>query len=158
MSEAQAIVPFGKYRGQPIEVLRADQQYVDWLMAQDWFRERNPSLYQIIINNFQEPSETPEHNTLQVRFLDEKFRLAFLTALGWRPMVDWKSVVRDYYCSGIKAKIKDFQDDVRLGYASYQTKLEEARLKLVEVEAEFAALTTLPRRKDIFNVEFEISG
>ncbi len=46
------LVPFGKYKGQPVEALRADQAYADWLVAQDWFRERYQPIYQFIINNF----------------------------------------------------------------------------------------------------------
>lgn len=73
------IVPFGKYKGQPVETLRADRSYVDWLTAQDWFRQRHPNLLQIIVNNFEEPTETPEHNRLQARFLDNEFCYAFLS-------------------------------------------------------------------------------
>ncbi len=69
------LVPFGKYKGQPIEVLVNDRQYLDWLTAQPWFRERHENLYTIIINNFAEPSETPEHNKLQAKFLDNNFCL-----------------------------------------------------------------------------------
>jgi hypothetical protein len=65
------IVPFGKYKGQPIERMLADQSYLQWLMAQDWFREK--PLYQVIINYGAEPQETPEHNALQVMFLDKSF-------------------------------------------------------------------------------------
>jgi hypothetical protein len=34
------IIPFGKYKGQPIEALAGDPQYVAWLLQQDWFRVR----------------------------------------------------------------------------------------------------------------------
>jgi hypothetical protein len=64
------IVPFGKYKGHPVEVLAADHAYCDWLVAQAWFRERYGNFYTLIVNNFAEPSETPEHNALQARFLD----------------------------------------------------------------------------------------
>jgi hypothetical protein len=67
------IVPFGKYKGQPVEALAADRSYLDWLTAQSWFRERYAGIYTLIINNFTEPSETPEHNRLQARFLDPEF-------------------------------------------------------------------------------------
>jgi len=66
------IVPFGKYRGQPVEVLQTDHAYCDWLTAQDWFRERYGGLWTVIVNNFAEPSETPEHNALQAKFLDQR--------------------------------------------------------------------------------------
>jgi hypothetical protein len=70
------IVPFGKYKGQPVERMMADSGYMQWLMAQDWFRTNN--LYQVIINYGAEPQETPEHNALQVLFLDEKYCENFL--------------------------------------------------------------------------------
>jgi hypothetical protein len=67
------IVPFGKYKGQPLEALANDRSYLDWLTAQDWFRERYANIYTLIVNNFAEPSETPDHNALQVLFLNDVF-------------------------------------------------------------------------------------
>lgn len=67
------IIPIGKYKGQRVEVLQSDPSYADWLTAQAWFRERYAGLFQIIVNNFREPAETPEHNRLQARFLDPAF-------------------------------------------------------------------------------------
>jgi hypothetical protein len=69
-----AVVPFGKYRGQQVEQLAADPEYCEWLMGQSWFVEKYQAIHTVIINNFGEPSETPEHNRLQLRFLDETFR------------------------------------------------------------------------------------
>jgi hypothetical protein len=71
---ATTLVPFGKYKGQPIEAMAHDRSYCDWLTAQPWFREKHPNVYTLVINNFAEPSETPEHNQMQVRFLDETWR------------------------------------------------------------------------------------
>ena len=71
------IVPFGKHKGKPIEALLDDREYLDWLLSQAWFQQRYGNIYQIVINNGQEPSETPEHNAMQVRFLDRDFRLRF---------------------------------------------------------------------------------
>lgn len=78
---SKEIVPFGKYKGQPLEAIVHDKQYVDWLCSQDWFREKFGGLHSIIINNFSEPTETPEHNSLQVMFLDDDFCLKFLKLL-----------------------------------------------------------------------------
>lgn len=75
------IVPFGKYKGQPIEVMQHDRGYCEWLMGQDWLQTRFPQLRTIIVNNFTEPSETPEHNALQARFLDDVFVLATIIAV-----------------------------------------------------------------------------
>lgn len=82
MGDAQ-IVPFGKYRGQPVEALAQDDQYREWLMAQPWFGERFPNLRTVIVNNFAAPEETPEHNALQALMLDDAWTLRFLrTVLG----------------------------------------------------------------------------
>jgi len=71
------IVPFGKYKGQPIELMANDPQYVNWALAQESIRKRYPDFVNIIINNFQTPSETPEHNAMQVKFLDKNFASQF---------------------------------------------------------------------------------
>lgn len=80
MGDDTKIVPFGKYKGQPIEVLASDRGYADWLMGQAWFRERFGAIHTIIVNNFQEASETPEHNALQALFLDDDFCRRFFVA------------------------------------------------------------------------------
>lgn len=64
------IIPFGKYKGQPIEAIQYDKQYLDWLVNQSWFKERYQTLNAIIINNFNEPTDSPEHNKLQALFLN----------------------------------------------------------------------------------------
>ena len=87
MTEASRIVLFGKYKDQPIEALAQDRPYVEWLCARPWFREKFAGLYTVIINNFQEPNETPEHNALQVLFLDDQFCARFFGVLkqDWQP-------------------------------------------------------------------------
>lgn len=72
-SRPHEVVPFGKYKGQPAEAMIADRQYCDWLVSQDWFRDRFQSIYQVVINYGQEPQETPEHNEIQARFVDRTF-------------------------------------------------------------------------------------
>jgi hypothetical protein len=71
------IVPFGKYKGQPVEVLASDPQYVEWLLSQNSIKTKYPDIINVIINNFQTPSETPEHNAIQVKFLDDDYRVNF---------------------------------------------------------------------------------
>jgi uncharacterized protein (DUF3820 family) len=77
------LVPFGKYKGQPVERLLEDKDYAEWLMAQDWFKNRFGPLYTVVINHGQEPVDTPEHNALQAKFLDFDFRAAFAPATAW---------------------------------------------------------------------------
>jgi hypothetical protein len=74
------IIPFGKYKDQPVDVLKSDKQYLDWLMTQDWFKDRYPQLNTVIINNFKEPSDTPEHNALVANFLDDDFAYKLLSS------------------------------------------------------------------------------
>lgn len=66
------IIPFGKHKGKPVEVLIADDKYRDWLTAQNWFRERFAELYAATID-YNKTSETPEHNQMQVMFLDGEY-------------------------------------------------------------------------------------
>ena len=78
------LVPFGKYKGQPMEAMQMDTRYCEWLATQDWFRERYANVYQqVIINNFTEQSETPEHNRLQMKFLDKSLCRRFEEFFGF---------------------------------------------------------------------------
>jgi hypothetical protein len=76
------IVPFGKYKNQPVEVLAQDKEYCEWLSGQGWVAQRYPGIHTLIINNFAEPSETPEHNALQLRFLDDALQLKVTLCLA----------------------------------------------------------------------------
>jgi hypothetical protein len=87
MSDTPNVIPFGKHRGKLVEELLVDDpKYVEWLSGQDWFRDKFSILYQVIINRGPETQETPEHNALQVLFLDDGFCTAFIDAMkpGWR--------------------------------------------------------------------------
>jgi uncharacterized protein (DUF3820 family) len=83
MIDRANIVPCGKYKGRPIEeVIESDPAYLQWLSGQDSFRSRFGVLYQVIINRGAEPEETPEHNALQVQFLDDDFCVRFVRRAG----------------------------------------------------------------------------
>jgi hypothetical protein len=76
------IIPFGKYKGRLVEeLLINDPQYLQWLTNQDWFRTEHVLLYQVVINRGAEPEHTPEHNAMQVKFLDDDFCRKFLRRL-----------------------------------------------------------------------------
>ena len=94
------LIPFGKHKGEPVEVLLADADYRDWLMAQPWFRDRYPVVYQTIINYGGEPADTPEHNEMQASFLDDERCLRLGAVISpktvsqdgsgvWRLRTDW---------------------------------------------------------------------
>lgn len=74
------IMPFGKYKGKPIEVLLQDEQYANWLKYQPWFREKFSNHYTLIVNNAStEPVDTPEHNEMQVKYKssDDRLKVAY---------------------------------------------------------------------------------
>jgi hypothetical protein len=75
------VVPFGKYRGQPVEVLAADHDYCEWLTAQPWFKARYLNVYNTVINYGAEPQDSPEHNQMQARFLDDAWCFALASLL-----------------------------------------------------------------------------
>lgn len=102
------IIEFGKFKGQPVEVLRQEPQYAEWLMQQPWLKDRYPKIYNVVINNFQEPSETPEHNRLQARFLDEDFVLKVISVLGKQRISHFGSSYRFVRCEfgDLSAKCK----------------------------------------------------
>jgi uncharacterized protein (DUF3820 family) len=81
------IIPFGKYKGRLVEeVLVDDPNYLQWLAGQDWFRAKFNILHQVIINRGAEPEETPDHNAMQVKFLDDDFCVRFMRCL--EPKID----------------------------------------------------------------------
>lgn len=100
--EKNQVIPFGKHKGKTVEeVQTSDPSYINWLTAQDWFREKFVVLHQTIIHSA-EPEETPEHNALQVMFLDDEFCFKFIRAAGlsassqpmknWRRWFEWRGI------------------------------------------------------------------
>ena len=69
------LVPFGKYKGQPITTLLNDTKYLEWCKQQEWF-QKFPIVYNICVNQTitsnNQNSKTPEHNKLQNLFLDNQ--------------------------------------------------------------------------------------
>lgn len=78
-------VPFGKYRGRPVEDMLADADYMDWLQSQPWFRARYGRL--LTQRDAEAASRTPVHNRLQALFLNEDYTRALLGLLG---KADWE--------------------------------------------------------------------
>jgi len=114
------IVPFGKYKNQPVEVLAHDREYCDWLVNQGWVKERFPDFFTVMINNFGEPAETPAHNAMQARFLEDRFCYKFLHALDkLYGILDKKSMVLGTL--GYRQFEADAIDvDLQLAYWSYE--------------------------------------
>lgn len=79
------IVTFGKYKDKPVTELLADDDYVKWLKQQSWFTNQKP-IYNIVvnqqINQSNLNSKTPEHNSLQNKFLDDNSRIKLITKIN----------------------------------------------------------------------------
>lgn len=74
-TQSLPLVPFGKYKGQPITTLMNDTKYLEWCKQQEWF-QKFPIVYNICVNETittsNQNSKTPEHNKLQNLFLENK--------------------------------------------------------------------------------------
>jgi hypothetical protein len=69
------IIPFGKYKGEPVEILAADKKYKEWLMRQTWFKEEHFLLYSIVLNNFRKAFDSPEFNRIKLLFENPVYRI-----------------------------------------------------------------------------------
>jgi len=74
-TQSLPLVPFGKYKGQPITTLMNDTKYLEWCKQQEWF-QKFPIVYNICVNQTittnNSNSKTPEHNKLQNLFLEKE--------------------------------------------------------------------------------------
>jgi hypothetical protein len=115
-----AVVPFGKYKGQAVEVMAADREYCDWLSAQPWFRDRFRDVYNVVINYGAEPQDTPEHNALQAMFLDDEFCIRVAAAAA----PDWFDVdgadAGDTWESERKASARRFDAPVTISHRAFE--------------------------------------
>jgi hypothetical protein len=153
------VVPFGKHKGATVaELLTKDPQYAEWVIAQGWVAERFAELHAAIATRGAASDDSPEHNAIQVRFLDETFRVSALLALR-RPRLFSQAVAkrkdlawREYESVyAIKRKLE---------LSSYHTAKEIQAELASQLEAAEAALeAVLLRPVHLFTeVAFEIRG
>jgi hypothetical protein len=73
-AQSLPIVTFGKYKGKPVTEFLADTSYVEWCKKQPGMLEKNPIIYNIVVNqqitSSNQNSKTPEHNKMQNLFLN----------------------------------------------------------------------------------------
>ena len=74
-SSGTNVVPFGKHKGQPMEVLRQDPEYAQWILDNGVVSETKYRNVYVFLTGQQsvESQDTPEHNRYQVMFLDQTF-------------------------------------------------------------------------------------
>jgi len=132
--KAGAIVPFGKYKDQPVELLLADGDYLNWVMSQPgivaMLQKRHPTIYNIIVTGAPTTEDTPEHNRLQAMFLEPDFQLAFIEAATGKTV---RATIESRVAEGNKEAI----DRARRSIAQAQKHVEEARAKLEEQQKDY---------------------
>ena len=69
------LVPFGRYEGQPIEVLLADKSYCAWMVGQASIREQYPELCDLAFKEHGTGLKTPGHNRMQAEYMTEEMSL-----------------------------------------------------------------------------------
>jgi hypothetical protein len=117
------VLPFGKHKGSTVaELLAKDPAYAEWVANQGWVAERFAELHAAILSRGAATDDSPEHNAIQVRFLDETFRMACLMAAFPGRTEKWKDLGREritkdereevsYYSSGRNiVELKKHQD------------------------------------------------
>ena len=126
------IVPFGKYKNQPVTSLMADTKYLEWCKTQPELLQKFPFIFNICVNQTittnNHPSKTPEHNKLQNMFLYENRKQQFINY-----------IYKNY--SETKTKlVKLYNDDE---FCRYFTKIDINNIKhsiykdKIEFEAKF---------------------
>lgn len=152
MNPVVEIVPFGKYKGKPLEILQSDPKYCEWLTAQDWFRENHASVYQLIINNFCEPTETPEHNRLQAMFLNNTLCLQLLRALSWEPLS--KNTMIDK----VQKKLNEARTQLAAALDHYYNRKKDLNDNILEIESFLEHYHNMENSQIKIENEFEYSG
>lgn len=118
MADEDVSVPFGKYKGRPVEDMLADGDYMIWLEAQPWFRER--FAYLLRARDQDALSRTPEHNKLQALFLSDPYRRAFFRVAAPDLLPRWEA-------AALKASLK-----AREAYRVAANAAEEAEQSLAD--------------------------
>jgi hypothetical protein len=129
---SEEFIPFGKYKGQPLEAIQSDKPYLDWLLAQSWFKEKHNDFYTIIINNFQEPADTPLHNSMQMKFLNPDYVLALLTEFD-SELKEYKIVFTDFEVHGWDVRTR-LSGECGVKLDKYRALESQKKAKLVEYE------------------------
>jgi uncharacterized protein (DUF3820 family) len=113
-TQSLPLVPFGKYKGQPITTLMNDTKYLEWCKQQEWF-QKFPIVYNICVNQTittnNSNSKTSEHNKLQNLFLNNEnveklLKIIFKKTskniqigsgdIKFEGMFNWDLIVRNY--------------------------------------------------------------
>jgi hypothetical protein len=145
------VLPFGKHKGATVaELLTKDPAYAEWIVAQGWVAERFAELHAAILSRGAATDDSPEHNAIQVRFLDPVFRLACLFAVNGDAM-------REDWANTIACQIDMAADDVRRAERGYIYPETDRPGRVDGAKRRLAALNSAIR-KFATSVRFEDRG
>lgn len=152
------VIPFGKHKGMTVaEMLAIDPAYADWVANQGWVAERFAELHAAILARGAVSDDSPEHNTIQARFLEPEFRTACLLAADPESL----KVTRDEFKKRLilltKYQISDARDLLKRkeeeGIISRATRiLKTAPVELDELKSDSIPFTLTTA------VKFEVRG
>jgi hypothetical protein len=145
------VIPFGKHKGKTVaELLTVDPGYADWVTSQGWVAERFAELHAAIINRGAGTDDTPEHNALQARFLDEAFRESTIKLAQEEKLQDELDDTKRHLIYDAKYEIDLFANPRYHWETISQERLDEAHAAMKDISEKNMALQT--------KVSFEISG
>jgi len=137
------LVPFGKYKGQPIAKLLSDSKYCDWLKNQPDMTVKYPIVYNFILGiNPKDDQPTPEHNKLQNKFLDRGFIESLLRFIFKDEFTEMDKYYDEHWVSAEKRRkylINKYRDTFIQKYVQQHmdTKKKKERDELEECLKEF---------------------
>ena len=78
------LISFGKYKGQPFEIVLQDEAYCRWLNDQSQFSVKRPELHKLIQERYFLKEETPVHNAMQLKWLDPNVLIKIFPVISSR--------------------------------------------------------------------------
>jgi len=154
MNQKTEIIPFGKHKGMPVEVIQEiDPKYLEWLKGQSFVRENFNNLYQIIINNSQSSDDTPEHNAMQIKFLEDEICLGAVFCKYQNKYLPERF---------IKNYVKEMQEEMVTGqldvFDEYKTPIPYSAEELIkmQLQIDYLQALTMPIRYSTYKIHREM--
>ncbi|MBE1426957.1 hypothetical protein H4684_003641 [Desulfomicrobium macestii] len=123
------LVPFGRYEGQPIEVLLAEKSYCAWMVGQASIREQYPELCDLAFKEHGPGLKTPSHNRMQAEYMTEEVSLRLFY------MVNPKIFNHDkeYYVHNLNDYFADKMPIVKMVCERMNNRISEIKKMAIEV-------------------------
>lgn len=136
------IIPFGKHKGATVaELLARDPAYADWVTGQGWVAERFAELHAAILSRGAGTDDTPEHNALQIRFLDKRFREAVILLLvSERRLLEEQERVKTRTIEWLEGQKKEQEHILSWANQTWRKVTEEDTIRYAAARAEIFSI------------------